>query len=105
MKTARRRQPRYTAADWPFWRPGSNPVASETPSEVLRIGRLYFAGRCLHEGRPQWTHDRPLIEVIEASPGARNKYHRAGDWLFGLFDHGRSTLSVIPAFSRLYSRS
>lgn len=98
------RRPRkvYTAADWPFYRDGVNPVAAHTPDDVHQLALVYI-DLCRHLGDEPWITRAELTEHLQAE-GLRNKYHRAGDQLVGLFDRlsGHSELSVVPAFSRLF---
>jgi len=94
MAVYARRQRPTQFTPWPFYQPGVNLVAAETPDEIERAANTYIRDRAT------W---RDLEIALELS---RNKYHRVGDMLFGLWNrNGREELQVIPAFSRLRGRS
>lgn len=104
MPFARRRPlKRWTAADWPFYRPGVNPVASDTPADVERTAAVYLARK--EVGHPDTGLSYRALETL-LSGDHRNRWHRVGDTLVGLWDafSGQSEIRTTRAFSILYRR-
>ncbi|MDR3639052.1 MAG: hypothetical protein P4L84_34930 [Isosphaeraceae bacterium] len=99
----RRPPKRWNATEWPFYRPGVNPVAPETPRRVLALAVTWLNLR--DSNHPAAADALVQLERALEGPG-RNRWHRVSDVLVGLWDErDRPTrLRIIPAFSRLYTR-
>lgn len=107
-----RKLARVTADDWPFYRPGVNPVAESSPASLEPAATEYCAAKAaldsatrVRRAVPAALHDglatcRVALEIALAAYG-RNKWHRSGDDLVGLWDrNGYSYLETAPAFHR-----
>jgi hypothetical protein len=97
-----RKPRRWTAADWPFYRPGVNPVAAHTPRHVLALAVVFLEMRDTKHPR---EHDAQRALEYALQTEHRNKWHRVADCLIGLWDeYGLATLRITPAYSELRSR-
>lgn len=98
----RRPTKRWTAADWPFYKPGVNPVAASTPPRVLALAVVYLD--MLDSRHPDQGAALAQLERELQSSG-RNKWHRVSDCLIGLWDdRDHARIRITPAFLPLYPR-